>query len=165
MWCDDKFADNMSLRPPLEYGHIFCYSLERPGVFTKRELMHCKAKKLTTTFKVVTFDQSKCTSLLKMKVFHTFYVMKKDTVRVNPLTSLQMFILVGEKVVIRYILPYFCSISNSLPVQYIIRLGPGILDSYDYSIKSYQFKGCLSTTRSKREMQTTLGRGTDRLSG
>ena len=43
LWSDEKFVDNMALWPPLEYGHIFCYFLERPGVFTKRELMQWKS--------------------------------------------------------------------------------------------------------------------------
>ena len=43
LWSDDKFQDDMALWPPLKYGHIFCYFLERPGVFTKRELMQWKS--------------------------------------------------------------------------------------------------------------------------
>jgi hypothetical protein len=29
----------MTLWPPVEFGHIFCYFVERPGTYTKRELM------------------------------------------------------------------------------------------------------------------------------
>lgn len=35
----DEFVDDMTLWPPVEFGHIFCYFVERPGTYTKRELM------------------------------------------------------------------------------------------------------------------------------
>ena len=31
-----KFVDNMALWPAVEFGHIFCYFIERPGTYTKR---------------------------------------------------------------------------------------------------------------------------------
>jgi hypothetical protein len=34
-----KFVDDMSLWPPVEYAHMFCYYVERPGLYTKKELM------------------------------------------------------------------------------------------------------------------------------
>ncbi len=40
---EGKFADDMSLWPPVEYGHIFCYFVERPGVYTQQELMQWKS--------------------------------------------------------------------------------------------------------------------------
>ena len=43
LWNTDKFVESMSLWPPVEYGHIFCYFVERPGVFTRSELMHWKS--------------------------------------------------------------------------------------------------------------------------
>ena len=38
-----KFVDDMSKWPPVEYGHIFCYYIERPGVYTRRQLMQWKS--------------------------------------------------------------------------------------------------------------------------
>lgn len=43
LWAKDKFVDSMDLWPPVEFGHIFCYFVERPGVFTKSELMQWKS--------------------------------------------------------------------------------------------------------------------------
>ena len=44
LWNSDRFVvESMSLWPPVEYGHIFCYFVERPGVFTRSELMHWKS--------------------------------------------------------------------------------------------------------------------------
>ena len=37
------FVDDMTLWPSVEYGHIFCYFVERPGVYSKRELMQWKS--------------------------------------------------------------------------------------------------------------------------
>ena len=28
--------------PPVEYGHVFCYFIERPGLYTRRQLMQWK---------------------------------------------------------------------------------------------------------------------------
>ena len=33
----------MSLWPPVEYGHIFCYFIERPGVYTRQQLLQWKS--------------------------------------------------------------------------------------------------------------------------
>ena len=33
----------MTKWPPIEYGHIFCYYIERPGLYTRRELMQWKS--------------------------------------------------------------------------------------------------------------------------
>ena len=38
----EKFTDDMSLWPALEYGHIFCYFIDRPGVYTKQQLLQWK---------------------------------------------------------------------------------------------------------------------------
>ena len=35
-------TDNMSLRPKVEYGHIFAYFIERPGVYTQQQLLSWK---------------------------------------------------------------------------------------------------------------------------
>ncbi len=39
----EKFVDDMSLWPPVEYGHIFCYFIDRPGVYTKQQLLQRKS--------------------------------------------------------------------------------------------------------------------------
>ena len=38
-----KFVDKMKLWPAIEYGHIFCYYIERPGVYTRQQLMQWKS--------------------------------------------------------------------------------------------------------------------------
>ena len=43
LWKCDRFEGDMTRWPPIEYGHIFCYFVERPGVFTKQELMQWKS--------------------------------------------------------------------------------------------------------------------------
>ena len=30
-----NFVSDMSLWPPVEFGHIFCYFIDRPGVYTR----------------------------------------------------------------------------------------------------------------------------------
>ena len=35
------FVESVTLWPTVEYGHIFCYFVERPGVFTTKGLMKC----------------------------------------------------------------------------------------------------------------------------
>ena len=34
---DWRFVDDMTLWPPVEYGHIFCYFIQRPGVYTQQQ--------------------------------------------------------------------------------------------------------------------------------
>ena len=43
LWEDGKFKDDMTMWPSVEYGHIFCYFIERPGIFTKQQLMQWKS--------------------------------------------------------------------------------------------------------------------------
>ena len=38
----DKFTTSMSIWPRVEYGHIFCYFIERPGVYTQEQLLSWK---------------------------------------------------------------------------------------------------------------------------
>ena len=38
-----KFMDDMSKWPPVEFGHIFCYNIECPGVYTRCQLMQWKS--------------------------------------------------------------------------------------------------------------------------
>ena len=33
-----KYGPDLTNWPKVEYGHIFCYFIERPGVFTKQQL-------------------------------------------------------------------------------------------------------------------------------
>ena len=40
---DGGYVDDMTLWPPVEFGHIFCYFIERPGVYTQQELMQWKS--------------------------------------------------------------------------------------------------------------------------
>ena len=40
---EGKFVDNMTLWPSMEFGHIFCYFIERPGIYSERELMQWKS--------------------------------------------------------------------------------------------------------------------------
>ena len=39
----DKFEDDLRSWPPVEFGHIFCYYLERPGVYTRQQLLQWKS--------------------------------------------------------------------------------------------------------------------------
>ena len=39
----DKFIDDLTLWPPVEYGNIFCYFIERPGVYTQEQLLQWKS--------------------------------------------------------------------------------------------------------------------------
>ena len=36
------FLDCMGSRPPVEFGHIFCYFIERPGIYTKQQILQWK---------------------------------------------------------------------------------------------------------------------------
>lgn len=38
-----NFVQELTRWPPIEYGHIFCYFVERPGVYTQQELMQWKS--------------------------------------------------------------------------------------------------------------------------
>uniref|UniRef100_A0A1X7SIT7 Uncharacterized protein n=1 Tax=Amphimedon queenslandica TaxID=400682 RepID=A0A1X7SIT7_AMPQE len=40
---DANFIDDMTKWPKVEYGHIFCYFIERPGVCTKKQLLNWKS--------------------------------------------------------------------------------------------------------------------------
>ena len=40
---EDKFQDDMTKWPQVEFGHIFCYFIERPGVYTRQQLMQWKS--------------------------------------------------------------------------------------------------------------------------
>ena len=40
---DDKFVDNMRKWPAIEFGHIFCYYIDRPGLYTRKQLLQWKS--------------------------------------------------------------------------------------------------------------------------
>ena len=48
-------ADDMTLWTLLEYGHIFCYFVQRPGVYTQQELMQWKSLEAYNYFQSVSF--------------------------------------------------------------------------------------------------------------
>ena len=39
---ESRFCDNMTLWPPVEYGHIFSYFVMRPGLYTREQLLAWK---------------------------------------------------------------------------------------------------------------------------
>ena len=39
----DKFKDDMSKRPPVVFGHIFYYYVERPRLYTRKKLLQWKS--------------------------------------------------------------------------------------------------------------------------
>ena len=39
----EDLVDDMTLWPPVEYGHIFCCFIERPGFYTQQQLMQWKS--------------------------------------------------------------------------------------------------------------------------
>ena len=41
-YASSDFQNAMRLWPPVEFGHIFCYFIERPGVYTRQELLQWK---------------------------------------------------------------------------------------------------------------------------
>ena len=38
----NKYKDDVTAYPPLEYGHIFTYIIKRPGLYTKEWLLEWK---------------------------------------------------------------------------------------------------------------------------
>ena len=46
----DKFVDNMTMWPPVEYGHIWLYFIKRLGVYTEEELLQWKSMKAYNYF-------------------------------------------------------------------------------------------------------------------
>lgn len=41
-YASSDFQDTIGLWPPVEFGHIFVYFIERPGVYTQQELLQWK---------------------------------------------------------------------------------------------------------------------------
>ena len=66
LWKTDKFVDDMTLWPAVEYGHIFCYFVDRPGTFTKTQLMQWKSMDAYNYFQSghVRSVQSKCSVIV-----------------------------------------------------------------------------------------------------
>ena len=50
MWKEGKFKEDMTLWPPVECGHIFCYFVERPGTFTRKQLLQWKSMEALNNF-------------------------------------------------------------------------------------------------------------------
>lgn len=69
-----RFTDDMSLWPQVEYGHIFCYFIQRPGVYTQKELMQWKSTEAYNYFQsghvqeVKVWPIQESTTILKAKV-------------------------------------------------------------------------------------------------
>ena len=38
-----NFVDDMTLWPPVTYGDIFCYFIDRPGVYTRQQLLQWRS--------------------------------------------------------------------------------------------------------------------------
>ena len=38
-----NFVDDMTLWPPVSFGDIFCYFIDRPGVYTKQQLLQWRS--------------------------------------------------------------------------------------------------------------------------
>lgn len=90
----EKFVDNMSRWPPVEFGHIFCYYIERPGLYTKQELLQWKSLEGYNYFKsgyvrnikIWEIDSTTCILLAKVNPsqcsadrYHTAWVAVKST--------------------------------------------------------------------------------------
>ena len=71
---------------------------------------------------------------MKFEDFHTFYVMKKATIRINPLTTFQFLMFVGEKFLhflIRFILPYlFFPLSSVLLLNLTADIVTGLWQAF-----------------------------------
>ena len=50
-YASSDFQNAMRLWPPVEFGHIFCYFIERPGVYTRQELLQWKELEAYNYFK------------------------------------------------------------------------------------------------------------------
>ncbi len=65
-----NFVDDMTKWPPVEYGHIFCYFIQRPGVYTRRQLLQWKSLESYNYFKsghvrtVKVWQMSNCSILM-----------------------------------------------------------------------------------------------------
>ena len=49
----DKFKNNMSKWPSVEFGHILCFYTECPGLYTRKELLQWKSLDGYNYFKVI----------------------------------------------------------------------------------------------------------------
>ena len=50
MWKKRKFEEDMTLCPPVECGHIFCYFVEQPGSFARKQLLQWKSMEVYNYF-------------------------------------------------------------------------------------------------------------------
>ena len=71
---------------------------------------------------------------MKLEDFHTFYVMKKATIRINPLTTFQFLMFLGEKFLhflIRLIVPcFFFSLTSVLVLNLIADIVTGLWQAF-----------------------------------
>ena len=58
-------SDNMSLWPQVEYGHIFAYFIEHPGVYTQQQLLSWKQLEFYNFARMVMLALYPCGSLDK----------------------------------------------------------------------------------------------------
>jgi hypothetical protein len=50
-YASGDFQNAMRLWPPVEFGHIFCYFIQRPGVYTRQEILQWKQLEAFNYFK------------------------------------------------------------------------------------------------------------------
>ena len=50
-----NFVDDMTLWPPVSYGDIFRYFIDRPGVYTKQQLHQWRSLEAYNYYQVVTY--------------------------------------------------------------------------------------------------------------
>ena len=73
---DDKYVNDMTTWPSIEYGHIFGYFVTRPGVYTQQELLSWKQMDAYNFFQAgyvrtvfsYQFGPGKCMVVLKARV-------------------------------------------------------------------------------------------------
>ena len=59
LWGVDQFKNDMAIWPPVEYGHILCYFIDQPGMFTKTQLVQHKCMEAYDFFSVWSHLRSK----------------------------------------------------------------------------------------------------------
>ena len=50
-YASGNFQNAMQLWPPVEFGHIFCYFIQRPGIYTRQEMLQWKQLEAYNYFK------------------------------------------------------------------------------------------------------------------
>ena len=72
---DDRFKAEMSIWPPVEFGHIFAYFIQRPGTYTMEQLLSWKQLEGYNYFK------SNYVRTVYVRVIEESYILKAS---VNP---------------------------------------------------------------------------------